>query len=227
MLTVYVQAPFAVFRNFSAGSFRSGADFITPSAALGLLLNLAGIEMRREDPRAVMTLIQPDLPRFRLALGALAFPEQHTLLQQLHNYPVGNARKEHAPLTRGNKYNIVPVRRSLLSHLRAYLCVDQAPELEARIAEGLAHGQPGNYGLPFLGDNNFLPDKLDAVSERQPAYWYLPFQADTPAGIRPGITRLTLAIDREDMSRTRSSLFAPQTEATREIPAEAWLEMGG
>jgi CRISPR-associated protein Cas5t len=44
-----MEAPFAAFRTFTAGSYRPTAEFITPSAAYGLLLNVAGIEMREYD----------------------------------------------------------------------------------------------------------------------------------------------------------------------------------
>ena len=69
MLTLRVKAPFATFRPLSAGSFRPTAPFITPTAAYGLLLNIAGIESRQEDAREVMTLMRDDLPAFRLAIG--------------------------------------------------------------------------------------------------------------------------------------------------------------
>ena len=41
MLTLYIEAPFAVCRTFTAGWYRPTATFLTPSAVYGLLLNLA------------------------------------------------------------------------------------------------------------------------------------------------------------------------------------------
>ncbi len=46
MLALYIEAPFAACRTFTAGWYRPSATFLTPSAAYGLLLNLAGIETR-------------------------------------------------------------------------------------------------------------------------------------------------------------------------------------
>lgn len=228
MLCLYVQAPFAVFRNFSAGSFRPTASFITPSAAYGLLLNLAGVEMRQpDDGKSVMTLIRQDLPKVRLALGALAFPQEHSLFQQLHNYPVGSSAKERKALTMGNKYNIVPARRAVLSDLKAYICVDGHAELESQVVEGLAGKRPRAYGLPFLGDNNFLPDKLEVVTDHQPAYWYeMLTEEASDAGLQERVTRLTITIDRADMAQTRSQLFVPTRKPQREIPAAAWVDVG-
>ena len=76
MLCLYVQAPFAACRTFTAGWYRPTATFLTPSAAYGLVLNVAGIESRlREeadthDGRTPASLMRPGLPAVRLALGA-------------------------------------------------------------------------------------------------------------------------------------------------------------
>jgi CRISPR-associated protein Cas5/DevS len=76
MLAIYVEAPFAVCRTFTAGWYRPTATFLTPSAAYGLLLNLAGIEtrLREEDPAhrgsVPATLTRRGLPSAKLALGA-------------------------------------------------------------------------------------------------------------------------------------------------------------
>src|SRR5438445_8690621 len=76
MLCLYLQAPFAACRTFTAGWYRPTATFLTPSAAYGLLLNVAGIEsrLREEDEShggsAPASLMRPGLPSVRLALGA-------------------------------------------------------------------------------------------------------------------------------------------------------------
>ncbi|MBN2380508.1 CRISPR-associated protein Cas5 [candidate division WOR-3 bacterium] len=226
MLCLNLQAPFGAFRTFTAGSFRPTAEFITPSAAYGLLLNIAGIEMRQDDEDHVMTLIKTDLPSFHLALGAVSFPLQHSIYQQLHNYPVGTSAKEHAEDTKGNKYNIVPARRALLSDINAYVCIDGNEEIEAQITEGLKGNSPRTYGLPFMGDNNFLIDKLEPVEKPSEAYWFVPVSSDHESGLREHVTRLTIAIDRADMSQTSSALFAPTKEPSSEIPKDAWVEVG-
>ena len=226
MLCLYFQAPFAVFRTFTAGSFRPTAPFITPSAAYGLLLNLAGIEMRDDDSEAEMTLIRSGLPRVTIALGALEMPGQHSVYQQLHNYPVGNTGKEHAPNTKGNKYNITPARRSFLSNLRGYICLKDNDELAAQVIDGLAGKRERKYGLPFFGDNNFLPDRIASVDQIEPAHWFVKVAPDDEAGIAVNIARLTVTIDRADMSRTRSALFRPLQVAAVEIPENAWVCVG-
>jgi CRISPR-associated protein Cas5t len=223
MLCLYVQAPFAVFRTFTAGSFRPTAPFMTPSAAYGLLLNLAGIEMREDDGTSEMTLIRSGLPSAAIALGALEMPGQHSVYQQLHNYPIGNTGKDHAPNTMGNKYNIVPARRALLSNLRAYVCLRGNPELEQEVLDGLA-GERERYGIPFLGDNNFLPDRIDAkdYAELQAAYWYVRVQPNEETSLSGDVARLTVTIDRADMSLSVSRLYRPLQVPAKEIPELAW-----
>lgn len=148
MLSLYLQAPFAVCRTFTAGWYRPTAGFITPSAAYGLILNIAGIEsrLREEAPghagKTPATLMRADLPRIRIALGLPVrnggeFPTVQSLYQQLHNYPVGKDAGMPAELAKGNKNNITPVRREILCGLRAVICVDGNDEVEDGVRRGL------------------------------------------------------------------------------------------
>src|SRR5688572_18094749 len=104
MLCLYLQAPFATCRTFTAGWYRPTATFLTPSAAYGLVLNIAAVETRLREEDAAhdggpASLTRSGLPRLRLALGAPAgghdpFPRVQTVYQQLHNYPVGTSGSE-------------------------------------------------------------------------------------------------------------------------------------
>ena len=224
MRYLYLEAPFAAFRTFTGGSFRPTAGFITPSAVYGLLLNAAGLEMRYDDGRSPMTLIGKGLPRIQLAIAALEWPGRHSLLQQLHNYPIGKSGEGHAGNTKGSKYNIIPVRREFLSGVRAYIGFDCDEELEKDIVEGLAGRRSRAYGLPFLGDSNFLIDRLEPVEKPQPAFWFERVEEEQE-GFRDHITRVTVTIDRADLSRIRSTLYAPCVERTTIPPAGAWVEV--
>jgi CRISPR-associated protein Cas5t len=226
MICLFVQAPFATFRTFTAGNFRPTAGFLTHSAAYGLALNIAGMESRLDDGVSITTLTRKDLPRVKVALGTLHFPQVQSLYQQGHNYPVGNTGAERAPQTKGNKYNITPLRRELLSNLCGYLCLDENSELEQQIRNGLAgHYNTIRYGLPFLGDNNFMIDVLQEETERQPAHWYEKITDHDDRGPRPRTTRLTITIDRQNMANTTSALFAPTAEKMNAIPEAAWVSV--
>jgi CRISPR-associated protein Cas5t len=244
VLYVYLEAPFAVCRTFTAGWYRPTATFLTPSAAYGLLLNIAGIESRlreedaEHDGRTPTTLIRRGLPPVRLALATLAadaevqsFPRVQTIYQQLHNYPVGKDAGVNPALTKGSKNNISPVRREFLSGLRAVICLDGGDTLEDKVRRGLrGELNEGRYGLPFLGDNQFLLDRLEAIPRPQPpdsralmVRWYEKVEDSAALGPRPRTTRLTVWINRADLSKSESALYAPgESVLLGEPPTGAW-----
>lgn len=222
-LWLRIRAPFAAFRGFQAGVYRGTAPVMPPSAALGLVLNLAGIEMRDHTSEPI-TLIRSDIPCLKLAFGTVAGGESEicTLYQQLHTYPVGNSGKEDLkPRTKGAKYWITPARRELLVGLDMVLGVQAKEELINQVRKGLCGelNKP-RYGLPFAGDNNFLFDRIDILDEAPPTFWYVQIQADNPP--MRGSYRLTVGIDRADNSKTVSLLYAPIEEPTSEPPQDAW-----
>ena len=212
-----LRAPFAAFRGFQAGVYRSTAPVMPPSTAYGLVLNLAGIEMR-DAVHGVTTLIRPGIPLLRLAIGLVApngkSPERSSLYQQLHSYPVGGSGKELARLTHGAKFWITPVRREVLIDYEGVIGVqtDDA-DLRGQVARGLRGEISERYGLPFAGDNNYLFDRLELVDE-PPAdtLWYARLQPNDAA--RKGTCRLTVGIDRKDNSRTASFIYAPTPTLT-------------
>ncbi len=230
MLWFYVQAPYAAFRTFTAGWYRPTASFMTPSAAYGLVLNIAGVETRRDDGVSAMTVTKFGLPVVRIALGAVqtpggsgqdVFPTVNTLFQQLHNYPVGASGKERKDDAKGNKYNITPVRREFLAGIKVCIGFDAEPWLEDGVRAGLS-GSHARYGIPFLGDNAFLIDRLELRDEPVPARWYRRLGPDDETPATASTTRLTIWIDRQDMSKTRSALYAPDECASDVVPGDAY-----
>ncbi|MBX3288304.1 MAG: CRISPR-associated protein Cas5 [Acidobacteria bacterium] len=209
-----IQAPFAAFRGFQAGVYRSTAPVIPPSTAYGLVLNLAGIEMRDySNPKT--TEIKKDLPNMQLAIGVCYEPERNSLYQQLHSYPVGNSGKELAELTKGAKFWIVPVRRELLVDYKGVIGIQTDDQtLRGKIEDGLCGKGNREYGLPFAGDNSFLFDKIE-VADEQPegVIWYVRHQPDDKQV--KGSCRLYIGIDRIDNSKTTSAIFVPKNEFSK------------
>lgn len=221
-LWLRVRAPFAAFRGFQAGVYRATSPVMPPSTAYGLVLNLAGIEMRAPTPGPT-TLIRDDVPKLRIAIGVVSSAERGSLYQQLHSYPVGNSGKELAARTHGAKYWIVPVRRELLVGFDAIIGVQsEEDDLFDRIQRGLRGGlNEPRYGLPFAGDNNFLFDRIDVVEDPSAAtHWYARIQPNDPP--RKGSCRLTVGINRTDNSKTSSFLYAPSEEASPSPSDTAW-----
>jgi CRISPR-associated protein Cas5t len=182
--------------------------FAPPSALYGLLLNVAGVDMRGEKT----------LPSLRMALAATRRPTVSTLVQQLHLSPVGSAAKPWEPFTKGSKPSISQARRELLCGLEGYCLVQANAELETAITEGLA-GNHKRYGLPFLGDNNFLLDDLRQVEPHaRPVEWL------TPANGSPGIY-LTLWVGRGKAARVRAAQFTYREGSLDAPPEDAWTEI--
>jgi CRISPR-associated protein Cas5t len=234
-LWLRIRAPFAAFRSFQAGVYRATAPIMPPSAAYGLVLNLAGIEMRDPAPGPT-TLIRQDLPPLRLAIGLPSkqlsngetvpktVSEVCTLYQQLHSYPVGISGQELKQRTHGAKYWIVPVRREFLVGLDIVLGIQtNEAELLKNVTQGLrGELNKSRYGLPFAGDNNFLFDRIDVLNTPPSTIWYVQMQPDDPP-MRSSY-RLTVGINRADNSKTTSNLYAPLMEANanNEPPELAW-----
>lgn len=219
-----LKAPFAAFRPFQSGSFRSTTPVPSFSTVYGLLLNLAGIEQRQEVEGKV-TLIKPkaELPRLAIAIGQVKPSSISLINQQLHNYPVGNSGKEFASKTFGSKYWIAPVRREVLVSLDLIIGLQGPPDFWQKIDRSLKGETVVNrYGLPFAGDNNFLFDEIYATEKSDLARWYCPLEPDTRPN--PGACRLTLWIDREDNTQTKIKVFSP-SDFMLEPPRTAWQQL--
>ncbi|MGK7933442.1 MAG: CRISPR-associated protein Cas5 [Microcystaceae cyanobacterium] len=220
-----LKAPFASFRPFQSGSYRSTTPVPSPSTVYGILLNLAGIEQRTATDQPI-TLIRDDLPEMEIAIGIPNRSQSETsvLSQQLHNYPVGASGKELAKKTYGNKYWIAPVRREVLVELSIIIGLNADQKLCDRIVQGL-NGEldESRYGLPFAGDNNFLFDEIKVISDKNIPFakWYYPIDGNT----RPdhGICRLTTWINRADNTKTNIQVFAPIFDNSP--PDKAWLSL--
>ncbi|MGK7897121.1 MAG: CRISPR-associated protein Cas5 [Xenococcus sp. (in: cyanobacteria)] len=67
-LWLHIRAPFASFSTLRTGTYRDTMPIMPPSAAYGLILNLAGIEMRGSLKKSI-TPIRSDIPNIKLAFG--------------------------------------------------------------------------------------------------------------------------------------------------------------
>ena len=74
--------------------------------------------------------------------------------------------------------------------------------------------------LPYLGRSRKAVNGYPLA-----AHWYCQLGHEGDVGAVPHTTRLTIWIDRQDMSRTQSARYAPLPEATDDIPETAWTEI--
>ncbi len=180
-----------------------------------------------------MTVTQYELPPARIALGIAIgidgesrLPTVQTTFQQLHNYPVGASGKDRKEGARGNKYNITPVRREFLADLHAANALDfpEHPAIEDHIRRGsqASRHRGYRYGLPFVGDNAFLNDRIEIGSDPIAARWLRRLGDKNEPETAPASMRLTIWVDRQDRSKTRSALFSPESTPDARIPPSAW-----
>ena len=219
---LHVCAPFAAYRWFQAGVYRATSPVMPPSSAYGLFLNLAAIDMR-QGGNAPTTLIRPDVPLLRLAIGMLASATQGSLYQQLHTYPIGTSGASLKPRAHGAKYWITPAWREFLVGLNGIIGIRaEDSSLFDRVRKGLkGELDVQRYGLPFAGDNNFLFDRIDELTAPHAGtIWYTRMQPDDPPC--QGSCRLTVGIDRSDNSKTTSAIYAPVVNGSSEPPEMAW-----
>lgn len=235
LIWLAIEAPFAACRPMIAGWHRPTAGFLTHSAAYGLILNIAGIESRLGEHEAghpgtvPASATRPGLPTFDLALGlpeGAELPRVGSVFQQLHNYSVavGNAGIK-PEFALGRKNNIAPVRREFLIDLKVVAAIRANDDLVEVISRGLrGERNDRRYGLPFLGDNNFLLDTIEEIPATA-ARWFA-LVSPQRGGPQAGTTRLTTYIDRLSPVGTRSALFAPIESGTPDPPPSALVPVG-
>ena len=219
-----LNAPFAAFRSFQSGSYRSTTPIPSPSTVYGLLLNLAGIEQRTAMDKPITLIKQAkELPKVEIAIASIKQSATAVLSQQLHSYPVGSSGKELAKKTFGAKYWISPVRRQVLIDLELIIGIKAENDFCDRIKQGLnGELECNRYGLPFAGDNNFLFEDIQILKTPPMARWYFPSKDDSPPS--RGKCRLTTWIDRADNTKTKTEIFAP-TDFVLEPPESAWISL--
>ncbi|MDH4262795.1 MAG: CRISPR-associated protein Cas5 [Spirochaetia bacterium] len=231
---IRVKAPFAGYRYFQAGNYRITMPTMPHSAAYGLVLNLAGIEMRTGKDN-VATLIkkptldfqwdsQENIPVLKIALGEICEPGKNSIYQQLHTYPVGNSSSHLAEGTKGAKYHILPTRREFLVNLDVIIGIkSEVAGFQERITDVLSGKYDSNrYGLPFAGDNNYLIDFIEIIEKpTETTFWYYPVQ---PEEIPETETfRLTIGIDRQNNHLTTMPVFAKTVDKSPAPPESAWV----
>ncbi|HEU4733913.1 MAG TPA: CRISPR-associated protein Cas5 [Kofleriaceae bacterium] len=224
LATIFLRldAPVAAWRWLQAGVYRGTFPVIPPSAAWGLVLNLAGVETRGPLSE-VVTPIRDDAPVLEIAVGLERPGQRSAVYQQLHSYPVGNSGTELRDRAKGNKFWIAPVHREILLGVVATVGARGPRALIDRVSRGLDSTlDVPRYGLPFAGDNQLLFSRIDASTTSPVARWFVPV-VDLASARET--TRLTTNIDRADASRTQAPLFEPTPEPAA-CPDQAWLRIG-
>ena len=224
-LWLHIRTPFASFSTIRTGTYRDTMPIMPPSAAYGLILNLAGIEMRGSLRKSI-TPIRSNLPHIKLVFGRVAGSNSKisVLLQNFHSYPIGQTGKERKAKTHGNKYWIEPTYREVIVNLDIMLWVKAESKLISSVRQGLeGKSDCSYYGFPFAGDNNFLFDRIDYLENPLPTHWFV--QSDSNLELEPGAVSLSVEIDRQNPSQTKSLLFSATQHPFTSLPDSEWLSI--
>ena len=217
MLFVYFKAPFGAFKPFQSVELHATADFLTHSAAYGLLLGLAGVDCHADYQR------KKDFPDAQIAIGQKHRPLRGRVLQQLHKMHKGTITAEELERAKGNKTKIDVFRREHLCDLEGFIGL-RDEKLEARVRKGINEPSTLSYwGLPFMGDNNFFLERIEVCDKPEACQWFYPF---TGKRLQRGgrLHFLSIWTDYETNTRSRGLLCAltPHQESP---PSDAWIQI--
>ena len=210
MVYLYFKAPFGAFRSFKSIEMSPTAEFITHSAAYGLLLGLAGID-RQHKQEFVGASIAIGIKRQLPKVG-------RTYQQLIQGERVLNDKQRW-------DFKLRPFWREVLVGVEGYIGLNH-PELEDLVHKGVNTPSALSYwGIPFLGDNNFFVERIDTCEQPEPCLWLCPLAN----GLTPNNRRLlylTVWTDYADSTRSKSMLFY-QEKTDAEPPEAAWVTIQG
>ena len=180
MLFIYFKAPFGAFRAFHSVELSATAEFVTYSAAYGLMLGMAGVDRNRKK----------EFEGAQIALGTWdeKFPLRGRVFQQFHwvkeegrgSHKKGKETlKEAFERSKGTKPDIRTIWKEYLHKIEGYIGLDN-PELEKLVRQGINEPETLNYwGLPFMGDNNFFIERFEEIEHPKPCQWFYPVGNET------------------------------------------------
>jgi len=208
MRFVHFKAPFGAFRPFKNVELATTAEFVTYSAAYGLLLGLAGIERERKA----------EFIGARIALGCTRLPRVGRTFQLLIQ-----GKRELADT--GGEFNLRPFWRELICDLEGWIGLDH-PLLEQLVEKGVTEGASLDYwGVTFMGDNSLFVEKIEVEEQPQPCRWFGPFSGQRlPLGER--LYYLSVWTDYRKSSDSSSRLFAlSPIKQSLDKDDEAWIKI--
>ena len=206
MRFIYFKAPFGAFRPLKTVELATTTEFITYSAAYGLLLGLAGVDRQRKK----------EFAGTRIAIGCKRLPRIGRTFQQL-------IQGKRVMSGDGGQLNLRPFWREVLFDLEGYIGLDN-PSLEALVTEGINEPTTLDYwGLPFMGDNNFFLERIEVRDKPELCQWFYPFTGNRlQRGGR--LHFLSVWTDYEANTRSRGLLFT-LTQQQESPPLDAWIHI--
>jgi CRISPR-associated protein Cas5t len=205
MLYIYFRAPFAAFRPFRNVELSPTAEFLTHSAAFGILLGLAGIERN----------LKKKYVGAHISIGCLRMPTVERSLQLL----IQGKRK--FEIEKGGNFKLRPFVREVLCGIEGYIGLEHT-ELEQLVKQGIDAPTTLDYwGIPFMGDNNFFIERLDLKGNPEPCQWLCEVGEDLHIQGQK-LFYLSVWTDYVNSEKSDSRLFY-LGEKTNSPPQSAWI----
>jgi hypothetical protein len=215
MLIIYIDSPFARFGNLPSSYMRTTDPFINPVQGYHFILMLAGIDSREYLVDLPATSTKNGLPSFKLGIGQIKEPYKNTIASQLHSYNTNSGRE----IKFGQKNKIDCGKTEILIDIKALLVIDENSYVENRVRDFLKNGNLSlqengspRYGIPYLGDNNFVVDIIKEIpiqNVTKEVRWYYKIDRKSMGNkeITP-IYNFNLWINRNNPGKAITSLFS-------------------
>jgi CRISPR-associated protein Cas5t len=238
-LIVRVTAPHAVFKMHSAGAFQGTLPVMPPSTAYGLVMNMAGINIRGEPTPvrkadagyfSTLSIDKAKCPKVSIAVGLFSVPERGVILYHAHRYlsvlnkPDVERLGKYKPY--GRKNAITPTKQQFLVNYDGAIGIRAPENLIEKIMDTML-GRKAHGGVLFAGSSDYLIESIQATDK--PAAWYSILTKSElhkrleKSEIPPGLIRLPVSIDRDNCTKTLSMMFAPVETYTNNPPESSWV----
>jgi len=202
VVRLWVRAPFATFRQYTATNYRPTFLVMPPSTAYGFVMNVACLDTR----------ISQDLPSIQVAVGNVSSPTVAVHTQQVHRF-----KPSEKTTADGRKPGISIARREFLVDYNGVIAVRCGQDFAKRLRQGLNGELTADYGPLFLGDNDYLVDFLNEATVAARWYCTKPSSEDSSEACN-----LTISIQRKVTSVTSHMATFYPTDLTEDIPESAW-----
>lgn len=242
-IIISFKAPFFSYREFNTGDYCYSLPVIPHSAAYGLVLNLAGIEIKGVNCENINT------PMLEIAVGLVSYDNVSCLIHQYHKYTqsygnkyspyewvknddgtytlkeeIKKKGKQKTSLSdvkkqyHGRKWGIGIIKREYLIDYHGVIGVKGDSEIINKIKEGIDNCVGS---IPYAGQSNLMFSHLNI--ENTEAYWLVTELLDDDDNDEVKSVQLTTEVNRIKSNKTLRKTFYINNEMSSEPYEKSWV----